>query len=111
LSSLYYSGKGVALDFVEAAKWARQAAEQGYARAETDLGYLYEQGKGVPLDYANAYRWYRLAAAGGDERSRPRMESLTRVMTKRERKNGEVLIAQSKVGCTQNAGNLSMTGH
>ena len=78
---MYYSGMGVQRDYAEVAKWTRRAAEQGYARAQTDLGYLYENGKGVSLDYVSAYRWYRLAAQGGDKRSRERLKSLARVMT------------------------------
>jgi hypothetical protein len=78
---MYYSGTGVTLDYLEAAKWVQRAAEQGYARAQIDLGYLYEQGKGVPLDYVSAYTWYKLAITGGDERGRARMKSLSRRMT------------------------------
>jgi uncharacterized protein len=74
----------VSTDFLEAAKWARRAAEQGDARAQADLGSLYEQGKGVPLDYVSAYRWYSLAAEGGDEGSRTSIKSLSRLMTKQQ---------------------------
>jgi hypothetical protein len=78
---MYYSGTGVTLDYSEAAKWVRRAAEQGYARAQIDLGYLYEQGRGVPLDYVNAYTYYKLAVMGGDKRGRQRMTRLSRRMT------------------------------
>lgn len=40
----YFNGKGVPVDFFDAAKWTRKAAEQGYATAQTDLGYLSEPG-------------------------------------------------------------------
>jgi TPR repeat protein len=81
---LYNSGMGVPRDYLEAAKWAQRAAEQGYARAQTDLGFLYEQGRGVSLDYVSAYMWYESAAAGGDERARGRIKELSRLMTKRQ---------------------------
>jgi TPR repeat protein len=81
---MYYTGTGVTLDYSEAAKWVQKAAEQGYARAQIDLGHLYEQGKGVPLDYVSAYAWYKLALAGGDERGRARMKSLSQVMTQEQ---------------------------
>jgi hypothetical protein len=77
---MYYTGTGVTRDYSEAAKWVHRASEQGYVRAQIDLGYLYEQGKGVPLDYVSAYMWYKLAMAGGDDRARVRMKSLSRVM-------------------------------
>jgi TPR repeat protein len=81
---MYYTGTGVTLDYSEAARWVQTAAEQGYARAQIDLGRLYEQGKGVPLDYVSAYAWYKLALAGGDERGRARMKSLSHVMTQEQ---------------------------
>jgi len=46
-------------------KWFRLAAEQGYAKAQFDLGSAYEFGEGVPKDNKVAFRWYRLAAFKG----------------------------------------------
>ena len=37
-------------NYAEAAKWARKAAEQGYALAQADLGVMYWNGQGVPQD-------------------------------------------------------------
>ncbi|MEI6847264.1 MAG: tetratricopeptide repeat protein [Chlorobiaceae bacterium] len=63
---MYENGKGgVTQDYVEAARWYRLAAEQGYAQAQCNLGLLYESGKGVTQDYAEAARWYHLAAEQG----------------------------------------------
>ena len=53
-------------NYPEAARLYRQAAEQGYARAQNNLGYFYSHGLGVPQDYAEAMRWYRKAAEQGD---------------------------------------------
>ena len=44
----------------------RQAAEQGDARAQFNLGFMYHEGKGVPQDAAEAVRWFRLAAEQGN---------------------------------------------
>ena len=52
---MYYTGAGVPQDFSAAAKWVRRAAEQGYARAQLDLGYVYEHGLGEPVYYVSAY--------------------------------------------------------
>ena len=71
-------------DYSESAAWAERAAEQGYARAQTDLAYLYERGKGVPLDYVMAYISYDVAQAGGDERASARMKELAGIMTSRQ---------------------------
>ncbi len=59
----YYRGRGVALDYVQAAIWWRKAADQGYPSAQNNLGVLYNAGKGVPQSYAEAYFWENLAAA------------------------------------------------
>ncbi len=52
-------------DYEEAAKWFRRAAEQGYARAQLNLGILYHDGDGMPQDDKEAVRWARLAAEQG----------------------------------------------
>ena len=41
------------------------AAEQGYARAQDNLGWMYNNGWGVLEDYAEAARWFRAAAEQG----------------------------------------------
>ena len=43
----------------------RQAAEQGDARAQFNLGIMYDNGEGVLKDEAEAAKWYRLAAEQG----------------------------------------------
>ena len=43
----------------------RQAAEQGDATAQFNLGGMYAKGEGVPKDDAEAVRWCRLAAEQG----------------------------------------------
>ena len=42
-----------------------QAAEQGNAAAQFNLGVMYEDGQGVRQDYAQAVQWYRKAAEQG----------------------------------------------
>ena len=59
----YYLGRGVALDYVQAAIWWRKSADQGYPAAQNNLGVLYNAGKGVPQSYEEAYFWQNLAAA------------------------------------------------
>lgn len=52
-------------DYAQAARLIRQAARQGYARAQTAMGLLYENGLGVPRDYQQAAAWLRRAADQG----------------------------------------------
>ncbi len=54
-----YSCQGIETDYDEAAKWYRLAAEQGHARAQSELGQLLQLGQGVNKDLKEAVRWYR----------------------------------------------------
>ena len=44
---------------------AKAKAEQGDAKAQTDLGVCYYHGQGVEKDFAEAVKWYRKAAEQG----------------------------------------------
>ena len=65
----YREGYGTAVDHVEAVKWVRKAAEQGFARAQYDLGLMYEFGTGVERSNEKAAEWYLKAAKQGDARA------------------------------------------
>eukprot|EP00729_Bicosta_minor_P032786 gene32786-biopygen6813 len=62
---MYFYGKGVDQDHVEAAKWYRKSAEAGDAAAQCNLGYMYHNGRGVKQDHVEAAKWYRKAAEAG----------------------------------------------
>jgi TPR repeat protein len=51
-------------DSISADKY-REAAEQGLAPAQYNLGVCYENGQGVEQDYTQAAQWYRKAAEQG----------------------------------------------
>ena len=66
LGENYYYGKnGYEQDYTKAVEWFRKSAEQGFARAQNDLGYCYQLGEGVPQDYKEAVKWYRKSAEQG----------------------------------------------
>lgn len=65
LALMYEFGKVVKKDDVEALRWYRRAAKQGYARAQTHLGWKYAHGEGVEQDHAAALHWYQKAADQG----------------------------------------------
>ncbi|MBP5419901.1 MAG: SEL1-like repeat protein [Bacteroidales bacterium] len=54
-------------DYQKAVEWYTKAAEQGYARAQYNLGDCYKNGRGVEQDYQKAVEWYTKAAEQGDE--------------------------------------------
>jgi hypothetical protein len=57
---------GILQDYKTAEKWYILSAEQGYAKAQYNLGVMYGNGQGVLQDYKTAFKWYKLAAEQGD---------------------------------------------
>ena len=53
---MYAHGEGVPLAYKQAATWHSEAAVQGYADAQLNLGVMYRDGQGVPPDYAQAVK-------------------------------------------------------
>jgi uncharacterized protein len=66
LGYVYEHGRGVPVDYAQAAENYRAAAQQGYAPAENNLGGLYQYGRGVARDLSTALQWYRAAAQHGN---------------------------------------------
>ena len=61
----YFNGDSIAQDYTKAVDCFRQAAEQGYAAAQSAIGLCHYYGRGVTQDYAQAVSWYRKAAEKG----------------------------------------------
>ena len=61
-----YFGEGVEKDLVKARELFLQAAEQGYAPSQVNLGMMYDHGDGVARDYQQARHWYQKAADQGN---------------------------------------------
>ncbi|PYJ80349.1 MAG: hypothetical protein DME22_24215 [Verrucomicrobia bacterium] len=70
LSYCYERGLGVEIDFVQAAKWYRLAAQQTHLVAIGSLGAFYMEGRGVPRDYDLAERLFKQAMEGGNVRAK-----------------------------------------
>jgi TPR repeat protein len=66
-----------ALNFTEAMRWYRLAADQGFAEAQIIIGNMYASAQGVPRDFTEAMRWYRLAADQGLPKPRSLLEICT----------------------------------
>jgi len=65
---MYAKGRGVKQDDVESVKWHRQAAEQGYAKAQAILGFSYLLGKGIQVNKSLAKEWFGKACDNGEQR-------------------------------------------
>jgi hypothetical protein len=54
---MYFDGRGVPQDFVEAVKWFRLAADGGHAEAKNNLVAMYLKGQGVARSSTEALRF------------------------------------------------------
>ena len=63
---MYVDGQGVPQDDSQAFVWYTKAAEQGFAKAQFNLGVMYDNGQGIPQDDSQAVAWYKKAAEQGD---------------------------------------------
>jgi TPR repeat protein len=61
LGELYFFGRGVERDLVDAHRWLLKAADRNHPLAQFYLGEIYEKGWGVQADLIEAYKWYSLA--------------------------------------------------
>ncbi|MCX6879314.1 MAG: tetratricopeptide repeat protein [Verrucomicrobia bacterium] len=62
LGRYYSDGEFVAVNWAEAVRWFRKAAEPNLAVAQRDLGNCYFSGQGVKQDSVTAVKWYRKSA-------------------------------------------------
>ena len=76
LGLCYAQGRGVEQDYVQAAFWARRAAEQGVVQAVALLGTLTFFGDGVPQDKESGLNMLLQAADLGDEWARRAIEQI-----------------------------------
>ncbi len=62
---VYEKGQGVAIDYAEAVRWYRKAADKENPAAQYRLGRLYERGLGVEQSREEAIKWYKKSAKQG----------------------------------------------
>ena len=75
---------GVPKDDAKAVKWYRLAAEQGYARAQYNLGVMYATGRGVLKDRILAHIWFNIAGANGHAQAHEIRDTVERELTRAE---------------------------
>ncbi len=76
LGILSRRGEGVPQSYERAAELYRQAAAQGHAEAQYNLGYLYYNGLGVPEDVVRGVALWKQAAAGGRKEAADALRAL-----------------------------------
>jgi TPR repeat protein len=65
VGTYYEIGIGTEQNYIEAIRWYRAAAKQGFSRAQFNLGEMYEEGKGVAKNMGTALSWYKKACRNG----------------------------------------------
>ena len=71
-------------DYVGAASWFEQAAEQGDNEAQFLLGRMHYDGNSLPADYVTAYQWFAISAESGQQVASRYRDGLARKMTEAE---------------------------
>ncbi len=84
LGQMYRKGNGMAVDFVEAARWYRLAAAQGDAQSQYNLGVMYYNAQGVPRSLVLSHMWLTLSAPGGAEGAARNRALLAKQMTQEQ---------------------------
>jgi len=69
LAFCYDVGRHVMPNGRESIRLLSEAAEQGYAPAQYEIGRIYLYGRGIPADYQKAWLWEKKAAEQGDARA------------------------------------------
>lgn len=71
---------------IKAVELYRQAAEQGHAKAQNNLGACYYNGDGVTKDIHEAFKWFEMAANNGNEKAKESLEKVKYLFEWEERK-------------------------
>jgi TPR repeat protein len=77
-----------------AVKWYRKAAEQGYAKAQLELGVMYSNGIGVIQDKVMAHMYWNLASINGKERAGIYRDSIAKGMTPSQIEKAQALARE-----------------
>jgi TPR repeat protein len=79
---MFQFGQGVPQNYREAFSWYSQAANQGFAPAQKNLGLFYEMGLGLTKDILQASEWYRKAAEQGNIDAQNHLKRLSALIIK-----------------------------
>jgi TPR repeat protein len=78
----------------DAAAWFEMAAQQGYARAQHNLGMMYILGRGVRKNLVEAYKWLTIAEGQGHEKSKAVRARIWKKLTPEQLEMGQLSAAR-----------------
>ena len=61
----YEFGKGTEINLEEAFRWYKKSADNGFNKAQNNLGNCYEFGRGTEINLEEAFKWYKKSADNG----------------------------------------------
>ena len=93
---MYQHAYGVRLDYEEAVKWVRRAAEQGDVGSQLVLAGLYFDGLGVRQDYVMGLMWFNIAASQGSEAATESRDMVAKHMTREQIAEAQKLAREWK---------------
>ena len=103
-ASAYYKGDGIAIDYSQALRWFKAAANneaaarKDLALAQSALGSIYGYGYGVDVNPILGYAWANLANAGGDEDAKKLLSALEKTMTPQQVRKAQQLSSSWQPG-------------
>jgi len=65
IASMYHTGRGVPVNYKDAAEWYLKSANAGDVQGVFMMGVVYEGGIGQPRNIAEAFKWYKKSADRG----------------------------------------------
>ena len=91
VGTMYCYGINTPVNYLEAFKWYKKAAEQGSDYAQSGLGLMYIKGQGVLTDYIQAYVWLNCAKALGNKIASNNLDIIVDKMTPQQIAEGQKL--------------------
>jgi TPR repeat protein len=85
-------------------KWYRLSADQGYADAQNNLGYMYGQGKGVLQSNVMAHMWYNIASANGYDKAGEWRDERASLMTSADISKAQAMASECMGSDYKNCG-------
>lgn len=73
LAVIFKDGQQVRVNYLEAAKWFKQAALAGHAKSQYQLALFYQQGKGVIKSISKTFYWLQQASMAGFDKAQARL--------------------------------------
>ena len=88
----------MAQDYDQAAALYRKSAINGFAQAQSNLGFMYEKGQGVAQNYELAYMLFSIAVNNGFNQAVGYRNTIAKTMTAAQISEAQKLASSWKVG-------------